>query len=259
MDSRLMAKEIIFPVSNAYKTRYLILPTLDDRLHRIVVGWCESGPCDLNVFWAELANGYIDLLVTGGEQGIRILANSEESVPFNPEEMNLPPGWRLSHVSLEPRDLPPDVLTVVNTFFYDVGVDTAEKEKKEKVRLLSDIHKTEEVWLVLSSDKTERRVIGWAKEGPCQVNIFWARFADDQVSVCVAGGSEGVRIITADQADRDPSEYDKNKPPGIGAPYLRINYGALPDDVKEKIGAKPEEDAEDDEDTKKSPPDLDLD
>jgi hypothetical protein len=254
-----MTKEIIFPVSNAYKTRYLILPTLDDRLHRIVVGWCEAGPCDLTVFWAELPNGYIDLLVTGGEQGLRILANSEESVPFKPAEIDLPPGWRTNIISLEPRDLPPDVLTVVNTFFYDVGVDTAEKEKKEKVRLLSDIHKTDEVWLVLSSDQTKRRVIGWGKEGSSQVNIFWAKFSDEQVSVCVAGGSEGVRIITAEQADREPSEYNKDHPPGIGAPYLRINYGALPEDVKRDIGDKPEEALEEDEEQPKSPPDLDLD
>ena len=129
-----MSKEIIFPVSNAYKTRYLILPSLEDRLHRIVVGWSNSGPCDLSVFWAELASGFIDLLVVGGERGLRILANSEETVPFNPEEIDLPPGWMHSHISLEPQDLPPDVLKVVNTFFYDVGVDTTSKEKKEKDR-----------------------------------------------------------------------------------------------------------------------------
>ena len=64
-----MTKEIIFPVSNAFKTRYLILPTLDDRLHRIVVGWCDTGPCDLSVFWAELPNGFIDLLVLGAGAG----------------------------------------------------------------------------------------------------------------------------------------------------------------------------------------------
>ncbi|UCG13964.1 MAG: hypothetical protein JSU72_05690 [Deltaproteobacteria bacterium] len=254
-----MTKEIIFPVSNAYKTRYLILPSLEDRLHRIVVGWAKNGPCDLSVFWAELTNGFIDLLVVGGDEGLRILANSEESVPFNPEEINLPPGWNVTHLSLEPGDLPPDVLKIVNTFFYDVGVDTSKKEKKEKVRLLSDIHKTDEVWLVLSSDQKQRRVIGWSKEGPAQVNIFWAKFADDQVSVCVAGGSEGVRIITADRAHRDSEEYDQNQPPGIGAPYLRINYGALPHDVKENIGPEPEAELEEEEMLAKTPPDLDLD
>ena len=114
----------------------------------------------------------------------------------------LPPGWMINYLSLEPRDLPPDVLEVVNTFFYDVGVDTARKDKKEKVQLLSDIHKTEEVWLVLSSDKKQRQVIGWSKEGPTLVNIFWGKFADDQISVCVAGGSEGVRITPGDQAKR---------------------------------------------------------
>jgi hypothetical protein len=254
-----MSKEIIFPVSSAYKTRYLILPSLEDRLHRIVVGWAEGGPCDLSVFWAELGTGYIDLLVIGGDKGLRILANSEESVPFNAEEIGLPPGWMVSHLSLEPRDLPPDVLKVVNTFFYDVGVDTTKKEKKEKVRLLSDIHKTDEVWLILSSDQKQRRVIGWSKEGAAQINIFWARFADDQVSVCVAGGSEGVRIITAEQSHKEPAEYDKNHPPGIGAPYLRINYGALPEDVKENIGPEPEIELEEEEEITKTPPDLDLD
>lgn len=254
-----MSQEIIFPVSNAYKTRYLILPSLEDRLHRIVVGWSNSGPCDLSVFWAELASGFIDLLVVGGDQGLRILANSEESVPFNPEEMDLPPGWMHSHISLEPQDLPPDVLKVVNTFFYDVGVDTTSKEKKEKVRLLSDIHKSDEVWLVLSKDQEQRRVIGWSKEGAAQVNIFWAKFPDDQVSVCVAGGSEGVRIITTDQQQRELGEYDKNRPPGIGAPYLKINYGALPDDVKENIGSEPEIEPEEEEDLAIAPPDLDLD
>ena len=254
-----MSQEIIFPVSNAYKTRYLILPSLEDRLHRIVVGWSNSGPCDLSVFWAELASGFIDLLVVGGDKGLRILANSEETVPFNPEEMDLPPGWMHSHISLEPQDLPPDVLKVVNTFFYDVGVDTTSKEKKEKVRLLSDIHKSDEVWLVLSKDQEQRRVIGWSKEGAAQVNIFWARFADDQVSVCVAGGSEGVRIITTDQQQKEPGEYDKNRPPGIGAPYLKINYGALPDDVKENIGSEPEIEPEEEEDVAIAPPDLDLD
>ena len=255
-----MAKEIIFPVSNAYKTRYLILPSLEDRLHRIVVGWSNSGPCDLSVFWAELSSGFIDLLVVGGDAGLRILANSEETVPFKPEEKDLPPGWMLSHISLEPRDLPPDVLKIVNTFFYDVGVDTSRKEKKEKVRLLSDIHKSDEVWLILSKDQKERRVIGWSKEGPAQVNIFWARFPDDQVSVCVAGGSEGVRIITTEQQLGEPVKYDKNLPPGIGAPYLRINYGALPDDVKDNIGSEPEiEPEEDEEHAKSQPPDLDLD
>jgi hypothetical protein len=254
-----MSKEIIFPVSNAYKTRYLILPSLDDRLHRIVVGWAKSGPCDLSVFWAELTSGFIDLLVVGGNKGLRVLANSEESVPFSPEEIDLPPGWMVSHISLEPSDLPPDVLKVVNTFFYDVGVDTSKKEKKEKVRLLSDIHKTEEVWLILSKDQKQRRVIGWSKDGSAQVNIFWARFADDQVSVCVAGGSEGVRIVTAEHAHGEPASYDKNRPPGIGAPYLRINYGALPDDVKENIGAEPEIEPEEDEEIKTAPPDLDLD
>lgn len=254
-----MSKEIIFPVSNAYKTRYLILPSLEDRLHRIVVGWSNSGPCDLSVFWAELASGFIDLLVVGGERGLRILANSEETVPFNPEEIDLPPGWMHSHISLEPQDLPPDVLKVVNTFFYDVGVDTTSKEKKEKVRLLSDIHKSDEVWLVLSKDQKQRRVIGWSKEGASQVNIFWARFADDQVSVCVAGGSEGVRIITTDEPQEELIKYDKNRPPGIGAPYLKINYGALPDDVKENIGSEPEIDPEEEEDVAKTPPDLDLD
>jgi hypothetical protein len=254
-----MSKEIIFPVSNAYKTRYLILPSLDDRLHRIVVGWCNDGPCDLNVFWAELPNGFIDLLVIGGEQGLRILANSEESVPFNPQEINLPPGWLVTHLSLEPRDLPPDVLKVVNTFFYDVGVDTSKREKKEKVHLLSDIHKTEEVWLILSSDQKKRRVIGWSKEGPAQVNIFWARFSDDQISVCVAGGSQGLRIITADRLQQDSVTYDKGHPPGIGAPYLRINYGALPEDVKEYIGPAPEIRETDEEPVPTTPPDLDLD
>jgi hypothetical protein len=254
-----MSQEIIFPVSNAYKTRYLILPSLEDRLHRIVVGWSNSGPCDLSVFWAELASGFIDLLVVGGDRGLRILANSEETVPFNPEEIDLPPGWMHSHISLEPQDLPPDVLKVVNTFFYDVGVDTTSKEKKEKVRLLSDIHKSDEVWLVLSKDQLQRRVIGWAKEGAAQVNIFWARFADDQVSVCVAGGSEGVRIITTDQQQGELAEYDKNRPPGIGAPYLKINYGALPDDVKENIGSEPEIEPEEEEDAAITPPDLDLD
>lgn len=254
-----MAKEIIFPVSNAYKTRYLILPSLEDRLHRIVVGWSSGGPCDISVFWAELTSGFIDLLVIGGDQGLRILANSEESVPFKPQEIDLPPGWNVTHMSLEPRDLPPDVLKVVNTFFYDVGVDTSKKEKKEKVRLLSDMHKTEEVWLILSSDQKQRRVIGWSKDGPAQVNIFWARFADDQISVCVAGGSEGVRIITAEHPQSDQVKYDKDHPPGIGAPYLRINYGALPEDVKEYIGSKPEDDREDEEEITKTPPDLDLD
>ncbi|MBW2071328.1 MAG: hypothetical protein JRI89_08735 [Deltaproteobacteria bacterium] len=254
-----MAKEIIFPVSNAYKTRYLILPTMKDRLHRIVVGWSPAGPCDLSVFWAELPNGFIDLLVTGGEKGLRVLANSEESVPFNPEEINLPPGWMISHLSLEPRDLPPDVLEVVNTFFYDVGVDTSKKDKKEKVRLLSEIHKSSEVWLILSSDQKKRRVIGWSREGPTQVNIFWARFADDQISVCVAGGSEGVRIIPADQAEEGKAVYNKNMPPGVGAPYLRINYGALPEDVKQSIGPHPTTDQDQKKSTVKAPPDLDLD
>ncbi len=254
-----MAKEIIFPVSNAYKTRYLILPSLEDRLHRIVVGWSNAGPCDLSVFWAELASGFIDLLVIGGDKGLRILANSEESVPFRPEEIDLPPGWMVTHISLEPRDLPPDVLKVVNTFFYDVGIDTSKKEKKEKVRLLSDIHNTDEVWLILSSDQKQRRVIGWSREGAAQVNIFWARFADDQVSVCVAGGSEGVRIITAEKSQEEPARYDKNLPPGIGAPYLRINYGALPEDVKENIGPEPEIEPDEEEEITKAPPDLDLD
>lgn len=253
-----MAKEIIFPVSNAYKTRYLILPSKDDRLHRIIIGWSGGGPCDLSVFWAELPNGFIDLLVTGGDSGLRILANSEESVPFKPEEINLPPGWTVTHLSVEPRDLPPDVLEVVNTFFYDVGVDTSKKDKKEKVHLLSDIHKTDEVWLVLSSDQKKRQVIGWSKDGPAQVNIFWARFADDQVSVCVAGGSEGVRIIPANQSSQEPVKYDKGHPPGVGAPYLRINYGALPDDVKQVIGPRPELKG-DTKPVKKTPPDLDLD
>jgi hypothetical protein len=254
-----MAKEIIFPVSNAYKTRYLILPTLEDRLHRIVVGWSDSGPCDISVFWAELPNGFIDLLVTGINGVLRVLANSEETVPFKPEEINLPPGWMISHLSLEPRDLPPDVLEVVNTFFYDVGVDTSKKDKKEKVRLLSDIHKTDEVWLILSSDQKKRRVIGWSKDGPAQVNIFWARFADDQVSVCVAGGSEGMRIIPADQAEGEAVKYDKKHPPGVGAPYLRINYGALPDEVKKIIGPKPDMTLKEEAELKKAPPDLDLD
>lgn len=254
-----MSKEIIFPVSNAYKTRYLILPSLEDKLHRIVVGWSNSGPCDLSVFWAELASGFIDLLVVGGDRGLRILANSEETVPFNPEEIDLPPGWMHSYISLEPRDLPPDVLKVVNTFFYDVGVDTTRKEKREKVRLLSDIHKSDEVWLILSKDQKERRVIGWSKEGAAQVNIFWARFADDQISVCVAGGSEGVRIITTDEPQEELVKYDKNRPPGIGAPYLKINYGALPDDVKENIGSEPEIEPEEEEDVAITPPDLDLD
>jgi hypothetical protein len=254
-----MAKEIIFPVSNAYKTRYLILPSLEDRLHRIVVGWSKSGPCDLSVFWAELANGFIDLLVVGGDMGLRVLANSEETVPFNPEEIDLPAGWMKSHISLEPGDLPPDVLKIVNTFFYDVGVDTSKKEKKEKVRLLSDIHKSDEVWLVLSKDQKQRRVIGWSKDGPAQVNIFWARFADDQISVCVAGGSEGVRIVTTEHPQGESLDYDKNRPPGIGAPYLRINYGALPEDVKENIGPEPEIEPEDGEEVAKPPPDLDLD
>ena len=254
-----MKKEVIFPVSNAYKTRYLILPSLEDRLHRIVVGWDQVGPCDLSVFWAELSSGYIDLLVVGGDKGLRILANSEESVPFDPEEVGLPPGWMVSHISLEPRDLPPDVLKVVNTFFYDVGVDTSKKEKKEKVRLLSDIHKTDEVWLILSKDQRQRRVIGWSKDGPARVNIFWGRFADDQVSICVAGGSEGVRIITAEHSHGEPLEYDKDHPPGIGAPYLRINYGALPDDVKENVGPEPEIDREEEDESKPPPPDLDLD
>lgn len=255
-----MSKEIIFPVSNAYKTRYLILPSLEDRLHRIVVGWDQNGPCDLSVFWAELATGFIDLLVVGGEIGLRILANSEETVPFSTEEIDLPPGWMVSHISLEPRDLPPDVLKIVNTFFYDVGVDTSRKEKKEKVRLLSDIHKSDEVWLILSNDQKQRRVIGWSKEGSAQVNIFWARFDDNQVSVCVAGGSEGVRIITTEQPEGELVKYDKNRPPGVGAPYLRINYGALPDNVKEDIGPEPEIEPEDDEDYAKTPPpDLDLD
>ena len=254
-----MSKEIIFPVSNAYKTRYLILPSLEDKLHRIVVGWSNSGPCDLSVFWAELASGFIDLLVVGGDRGLRILANSEETVPFNPEEIDLPPGWMHSHISLEPGDLPPDVLKVVNTFFYDVGVDTTRKEKKEKVRLLSDIHKSDEVWLILSKDQKERRVIGWSKEGAAQVNIFWARFADDQVSVCVAGGSEGVRIITTEEPQGEQIKYDKNRPPGIGAPYLKINYGALPDDVKENIGPEPEIEPDEEEEVTKTPPDLELD
>ncbi|MFP3871093.1 MAG: hypothetical protein ACLFVT_09480 [Syntrophobacteria bacterium] len=254
-----MSNEVIFPVSNAYKTRYLILPTLEDRLHRIVVGWSETEPCDLSVFWAELPNGYIDLLVIGGQAGLRVLANSEESVPFNPQEIDLPPGWRITHLSLEPRDLPPDVLKVINTFFYDVGVDTSRKEKKEKVHLLSDIHKTDEVWLILSSDQKKRRVIGWSKDGPAQVNIFWARFSDDQVSVCVAGSSEGVRIITAEPSKGESLTYDKEHPPGIGAPYLRINYGALPDDVKDIIGPKPEEEPAEEEKSKTAPPDLDLD
>jgi len=253
-----MANEIIFPVSNAYKTRYLILPTLTDRLHRIVVGWSGGGPCDLSVFWAELPNGFIDLLVIGGDKGLRVLANSEESVPFIPEEINLPPGWMINYLSLEPRDLPPDVLEVVNTFFYDVGVDTAKKDKKEKVQLLSDIHKTEEVWLVLSSDKKQRQVIGWSKEGPTLVNIFWGKFADDQISVCVAGGSEGVRISPGDQA-KEASKYTKLHPPGVGAPYLRINYGALPEDVKRIIGEKPEPKEKKVVEVKKTPPDLDLD
>ena len=78
-----MSKEIIFPVSNAYKTRYLILPSLEDRLHRIVVGWSDSGPCDLSVFWAELASGFIDLLVVGGDKGLRILANFGRFVASN--------------------------------------------------------------------------------------------------------------------------------------------------------------------------------
>jgi hypothetical protein len=160
---------------------------------------------------------------------------------------------------LEPRDLPPDVLKVVNTFFYDVGLDHLKKEKKEKVRLLSDIHKSEEVWLVLSSDQKERKVIGWAKEGPAQVNIFWGKFADDQVCVCVAGGSEGVRIITTDRTRRAPVEYDKDHPPGIGAPYLRINYGALPDAVKNTIGPQPATVPKEDYEVMKTPPDLDLD
>ena len=253
-----MANEIIFPVSNAYKTRYLILPTLKDRLHRIVVGWSGGGPCDLSVFWAELPNGFIDLLVVGGDEGLRVLANSEESVPFVQEEINLPPGWMITHLSLEPRDLPPDVLEVVNTFFYDVGVDTAKKDKKEKVQLLSDIHKTEEVWLVLSSDKKQRQVIGWSKEGPTPVNIFWGKFTDDQVSVCVAGGSEGVRIIPGDQAEA-ATKYRNHHPPGVGAPYLRINYGALPEDVKHIIGTRPEPSARMVVEPKKTPPDLDLD
>ena len=254
-----MVKEIIFPVSNAYKTRYLLLPSLEDRLHRIVVGWTDTGPCDLSVFWAELSNGFIDLLVVGGDRGLRVLANSEESVPFDPKEIDLPPGWMISHMSLEPRDLPPDVLTVVNTFFYDVGVDTSKQEKKEKVRLLSDIYKADEVSLILSSDQKERRVIGWSKEGAVLVNIFWAKFADDQVSICVAGGSEGVRIITTEQKKDEPARYDRNRPPGIGAPYLRINYGALPDYVKESIGPMPEVQLEEEEELPKAPPDLDLD
>jgi hypothetical protein len=68
-----------------------------------------------------------------------------------------------------------------------------------------------------------------------------------------------VRIITAEQPDGEPIKYDKNKPPGIGAPYLRINYGALPDDVKDNIGPEPEIELEDDEEIAKTPPDLDLD
>jgi hypothetical protein len=253
-----MANEIIFPVSNAYKTRYLILPTLQDHLHRIVVGWSSKGPCDLSVFWAELPTGFIDLLVIGGDTGLRVLANSEESVPFVPEEINLPPGWMISHLSLEPRDLSPEVLEVVNTFFYDVGVDTTRKDKKEKVQLLSDIHRTEEVWLVLTSDKKQRQVIGWSKEGPAVLNIFWGKFADDQVSVCVAGGSEGVRITPADQA-KEAAAYSKQHPPGVGAPYLRINFGALPEDVKSVIGPKPDLKDKKVLEDKQVPPDLDLD
>ena len=76
----------------------------------------------------------------------------------------------------------------------------------------------------------------------------------------MAGGSEGVRIITTEQPEGEVVKYDKNRPPGIGAPYLRINYGALPDNVKEDIGPEPEIDLEDDADYAKTPPpDLDLD
>jgi hypothetical protein len=76
----------------------------------------------------------------------------------------------------------------------------------------------------------------------------------------VAGGSEGVRIITTEQQPGELVKYHKDRPPGIGAPYLRINYGALPDDVKENIGLEPEVEPEEDEDyAKTQPPDLDLD
>jgi len=160
-----MTKEIIFPVSNAYKTRYLILPSLEDRLHRIVVGWDQNGPCDLSVFWAELATGFIDLLVVGGEIGLRVLAIWADTVPFSTEEIDLPPGWMVSHISLEPRDLPPAVLKIVNTFFYDVGVDTSRKVKSVKFRLFSDIPKSDEVWLTLIKHQNQRREIGWSKEG----------------------------------------------------------------------------------------------
>ena len=56
-----------------------------------------------------------------------------------------------------------------------------------------------------------------------------------------------------------PMEYNKDHPPGIGAPYLRINYGALPDAVKNSIGPEPAIVQEDDYELMKAPPDLDMD
>jgi hypothetical protein len=45
----------------------------------------------------------------------------------------------------------------------------------------------------------------------------------------------------------------------VGAPYLRINFGALPEDVKNVIGPKPDLTEKRVLEDKQVPPDLDLD
>jgi len=230
-----------FPVSHAYKSRYLVLPTLKDRMHRMVVGWSEKGPCNISVFWTELLSGRIDLIICGGDKGLRVLANAEEEVVWNPKEKDLPPGWSFSYLSLEPRDLPPDVLSVVNTFYYDVGIQVDKTRRKTKVKRLSKIITRDEVWLVLSSNQKPEKVIGWSHVGPVPLKIYWGKFLEDgNIALVVSGGSQGVRIISPEEAEELDGQYDEGGPPGIGAPFLRVPLAALPEDLRQILDIPPE-------------------
>lgn len=236
-----MKKVDFFPVSHAYKSRYLVLPSLKDRMHRMVVGWSEKGPCNISVFWTELLSGRIDLIISGGDKGLRVLANAEEEVVWNPREKDLPPGWSFSYLSLEPRDLPPDVLSVVNTFYYDVGIQVDKTRRKTKVKRLSKIVTRDEVWIVLSSNQNPEKVIGWSHVGPVPLKIYWGKFLEDgNIALVVSGGTQGVRIISPEEVEEMQDEYENGKPPGIGAPFLRVPLAALPEDLQQTLGVPPE-------------------
>jgi hypothetical protein len=103
-----------FEVGKVWEGESLILPFGPEGEEREVIGWCSlfgGSPCPIRV--ARVRAPDEGFLVWGGDWGVRIL---DDSIPPDPGEEHLPPGWGMPVVWVEDGgDLPPHVREVVDS------------------------------------------------------------------------------------------------------------------------------------------------